>query len=145
MKISNLPYIWDSLAPVLSYIVNKTRAKVGGSCLKQKKVAFNYEKTINIYIDYEINFWNYVHNSDLTLGNSLFDATKLVKNADIDRYKNSRYGIGFDVKGTFSFPSDGFGKKAIIFGALLYEFLCEQNDKQVLDDTTLTAEKKRFN
>ena len=33
--------------------------------------------------------------SDPTLGNSLFGAVKSVKNADIDKYKYSGYGIGF--------------------------------------------------
>ena len=48
-----------------------------------------------------------------TLGNSLFGIVKLVKNADIYKYKYSGYGIGFDVKGAFSFPTGGFGKYVI--------------------------------
>ena len=34
---------------------------------------------------------------------------------DIDRY--SGYGIGFDRRGSFSFPGGGFGQNVIIFGA----------------------------
>ena len=41
---------------------------------------------------------------DPTLGNSLFGAAKLLKNADIDKYKYSGYGIGFDASGNFSMP-----------------------------------------
>ena len=63
---------------------------------------------------------NYVYSSDPTLGNSLFGAVKLVKkkkkNADIDKYKYSGYGIGFDVKETFEFPDLAFGRNVIIFG-----------------------------
>ena len=70
-----------------------------------------------MYIVYESNLWNYVSSSDPTLRNSLFGAVKLVKNADIDKYKYSGYGIGFDIKGTFSVPTSGFGKNVIIFGA----------------------------
>ena len=73
-------------------------------------------KKVNIYIVYEINFWNYVESSDPTLGNSLFVAVKLVKNADIDKYKYSGYVIKFGSKGIFSFPTGRFGKNVMIFG-----------------------------
>ena len=73
----------NSLAPLLSYFGNKRRVKFDRSCLKQDKITFTHEKIVNIYIAYEINLWKYVDSSDPTLGNSLFSATKLVKNADI--------------------------------------------------------------
>ena len=38
------------------------------------------------------------------------------KNADIDKYKYSGYGIGFDRHGSFSFPGTGLGRNVIIFG-----------------------------
>ena len=38
------------------------------------------------------------------------------KNADIDRYEYSGYGIGFDRHGSFSFPGTGLGRNVIIFG-----------------------------
>ena len=91
----------NSLAPALSYIGNKTRVKFDGSCLKQDKITFTHGIIVNIYIVYEINLWKYVDSIDPTLGNFLFCAVKLVKNPDIDKYKYSGYGIGFDVKGTF--------------------------------------------
>ena len=59
---------------------------------------------------------NYTDSSDSTLGYSLFGAVKLVTNADIDKYKYSRYGIGLYMKGTFSFPSGGLGRSVIVFG-----------------------------
>ena len=40
----------------------------------------------------------------------------MTKNTDIDQYKYSGYGIGFDRKGEFSF-GNGFGRNCIIFGA----------------------------
>ena len=46
-----------------------------------------------------------------------FGAVTLIKNADIDKYRYSGYGIGFDRKGSFSFPGGGFGQNVIIFGA----------------------------
>ena len=45
----------------------------------------------------------------------MFGAVKLVKIADIDKYKYYGYGIGFDRCGTFS-VANGFGKNVIIFG-----------------------------
>ena len=40
--------------------------------------------------------------SFLTLENCLFGALSLTKNIDIDKYKYSGYGIGFDRKEFFS-------------------------------------------
>ena len=68
--------------------------------------------------------WNYVDSSNPTQKwNSLFGAAKLVKTADIEKYKYSGYGIGFDTKGIFSYPTGGFGKNVIFLEqiwALLY-------------------------
>ena len=41
----------------------------------------------------------------------------MTKNADIDKYTYSGYGIGFDRRSSFSFPGGGFGKNIIIFWA----------------------------
>ena len=46
----------------------------------------------------------------------MFGAVKLTKNADIDKYQYSGYRIGFDRKGSFSFPGIGFGQNVIISG-----------------------------
>ena len=48
--------------------------------------------------------------------NALFGAFKLTKNADIDKYKYSGYGIGFDEKGFYSIGNE-IGGNVIIFGA----------------------------
>ena len=69
----------NSVAQALSYIGNKTRVKFDGDCLKQDKITFTHEKTVNIYIIYEISLWNHVDSSDHALENSLFGAVKLVK------------------------------------------------------------------
>ena len=46
----------------------------------------------------------------------MFGAVTLNKNADIDKYGYSGYGIGFDRRGGFSLPSTGLGRNVIIFG-----------------------------
>ena len=45
----------------------------------------------------------------------MFGAVRLTKYADIDHYKYSGYGIGFDRHGEFSFVN-GLGKNCIMFG-----------------------------
>ena len=57
------------------------------------------------------------HSDDRTLENCLFGAVTLTKSADINKYHYSGYGIGVDRKGSFSFPSSGFGQNVIIFRA----------------------------
>ena len=50
------------------------------------------------------------------LKSCLFGAVTLTKNADINKYVYSGYGIGFDRRGIFSFPSGGYGQNVLIFG-----------------------------
>ena len=56
-------------------------------------------------------------NTDFTLSNCLFGSVKLTKNADLDKYKYSIYGIGFDSRSEFLFTDGHLGKNVIIFGA----------------------------
>ena len=58
-------------------------------------MTYGHGKKINIYIDFEIKK-NYNISSYPTLENCLFDAVTLTKNADINKYKYYRCGIGFD-------------------------------------------------
>ena len=69
---------------------------------------FTHKKVVNIYIVYELKASS-SHFSDLTLKNCLFGAVTLTKNADIDTYRYSGYGIGFDKRESFSFPGGEFG------------------------------------
>ena len=71
---------------------------------------------VTIYIVYELEASS-SHIDDSTLQNCLFGAVTLTKNADIDKYRYSGYGIGFDRKGSFSFPGGGSGQNVMIFGA----------------------------
>ena len=104
----------DSLAPALSYISVKTRVKFDGGCLKQDKIIFNHVEIINIYSVYEINFLDRGYGDYFVLENSLLVAVRLVKIADIDKYKYSGHGIGFDSRGTFLVPA-GSGRNIAIF------------------------------
>ena len=46
----------------------------------------------------------------------MFGAVSFTTKVDIDQYKYSGYGIGFDRKGEFLFANE-FGENVIIFGA----------------------------
>ena len=89
-----------TLNPSLNYVGTKARVKFSGDCLKQDKITYNHGKIVNIYTVYEIEESVNI-SSYLTLENCLFGAVKLTKHVDIDQYKYSGYGIGFDRKGFF--------------------------------------------
>ena len=87
-----------------------------------------------------------------TFENSLFGAAKWFKNADIDKYKYSRYGIRLDRRGIFS-VANGFGRNVIMFGVDMSSSAHVDNQKkcililgdsttQRLCDTKLISEKK---
>ena len=105
----------NSIAPKLNYYGNKVRVKFTGSCLKQPKISYTHEKVVNTYIIYELGA-STSHDNDPTLKICLFGAVTLAKNANVDKYKNSGYGIGFDRRSSFSFPSSGFVQNLLIFG-----------------------------
>ena len=75
--------------------MSKITIKFNGSFLNQ------FPPTVNIYIVYEItsdcSSINYP-----TLESCLFGSVRLTKNADIDKYGYSGYGIGFDRNTSFS-------------------------------------------
>ena len=104
------------ITPELSFYGAKARVEFNGSCLKQDKVTYNHGKIVSIYIVYEISK-NYNFSSYPTLEKCLFGAVTLTKNADINQYKYSGYGIGLDRKGEFSFGTREFGRNCIFFGA----------------------------
>ena len=140
----------NSLNPRLSYNDTKIKVQITGSCLKQPKFTFNHKKVVNIYIVYELGASS-SHSSDPTIKNCLFGAVTLTKNADIQKYKYSGYGIGFHRRSSFSFPSGGFGQNALIFGADMSSSIHINNKKKVILvfgrgpmqglESTLTAEK----
>ena len=74
------------------------------------------------------------------------------KNADIDKYRYSGYGIGFDSRSSFSFPGGGFGQNIIIFRVDMnssiqvdnkgkYILILGKGPTQGLGEHSLTAEK----
>ena len=82
---------------------------------KTTKIPYTHGKVVNVYIVYEL-VASSCQNNDPTLKNCLFGVVTLTKNADLDKYGYSGYGIGFDRRSSFSFPGGGFGQNILIFG-----------------------------
>ena len=96
------------------YDTSKIRIKFDGSFLNRFPPTILHDNVVNIYIVYEITS-DYKDINYPTLENCLIGSVKLTKNADIDKYRYSGYGIGFDREKSFSFGND-FGQNVIIFG-----------------------------
>ena len=62
--------------------------------------------------------------------NALFGEVSLTKNADIDKYKYSGYGTGFDKRSSFSFLGGGLGRNVIIFGVDMSSSMKIDNKKK---------------
>ena len=108
------------------------RVKLDPSCFKSNKLIFTHKALINIYLVYEINLWPFKWSSDFMLGNFLLRAVKLTKNFDLDQYKYSSCGIGFDVNETFRLCNgNGFGKNVIISGADMSSSVHIDNKKTI--------------
>ena len=97
--------------------------------MKQDKITYTHKAIENIYIVYELGVSGYFNN-DPTAKNSLFGAVRLTKNADIEKYHYSGYGIGFDRRSSFSFEGGGFGQNVIIFGADMRSSIHIDNEKK---------------
>ena len=78
-------------------------------------ITYDYGHRVNVCIVYELGASG-SNDNDPTLKNCLFGAVTLTKNADVEKYGYSCYGIGFDRRSSFSFPGGGFGQNVLIFG-----------------------------
>ena len=108
------------------------------------------KKVISLYISHTLGSQLRNLNTDFTLGNCLFGSAKLTKNTDLDKYKYTGHGIGFDSHSEFLFIDGSCGKNVIIFGADMSSsvhvdnkgkdiLILGEGPTQELDGTTLTA------
>ena len=84
-----------------------------GYCLKNNNI-FIPKKVMNLYISHILNPWLRNLTTNFTLNNCLFGYVKLIKNADLYKYKYSGYDIGFDSRSELSSTNGGLGE--IILG-----------------------------
>ena len=145
-NIENTTKSDSSFAPIFAHDHVLPHIDFNRHCLINNSISF-LKKVINLYISYILNPWLSNLNKNFTLNNCLFGSVKVTKNADLDKYKYSCYGIGFD----FSFTNGSLGKKVISFRADMSSsvhidnknkdiFILGEGPTQGLDDTTLTAE-----
>ena len=120
----------NSLNPELRYCKYNIKVKFSRSCLKQSKITYTHKKVANIYIVYEL-IASSSHSDDPTLKSCLFGAVALTKNADIDKYGYSGYGIEFDRRSSFSFPGGGFDQNVLIFGVDMSSSVHIDNKKKI--------------
>ena len=85
--------------------MSKIRIKFNGSFLNRFPPTILRGDIVNIYIVYEITS-DYKDINYSTLENCLFGSAKLTKNADIDKYGYTGYGIGFDRETSFSIGNE---------------------------------------
>ena len=105
----------NSFTRLIDHYGSKVRVKFNKGCLKQSNnLTYDYGSRVNMHIVYELGASS-SKDSDPTLKNCLFGAVTLTKNADIEKYGYSGYGIGFDRRTSFSFPDGGFGQNILIF------------------------------
>ena len=85
------------------------------------------KKVINLYICYTLGPQLRNLNTDFTLGICLFGSLKLTRNAGLDKYTYTSYGIGFDSRSEYLFRDVSYGKNVIIFGADMSSFVYVDN------------------
>ena len=135
----------SSLTPLIDYYGYKIRLKFNGSCLKQPKVSYTHEKTVNIYIVYQL-AGSSSHSDDPTLKNCLFGAVTLTEKVDVDNCGYSGYGIGIDTKCSLSFPDGGFGQNVLILEqiwVLLFMLIIIDNKRRHISSLKKTTSRTR--
>ena len=75
------------------------------------------KNVLNLYVSYSLNQGPRGLNTDFILGSYLFGSVKLAKNTNLDKYKCSGYGIGFDSRSEISFTDESIGNNFTNFVA----------------------------
>ena len=85
------------------------------ACICKLKIAV-WNLTYRNIVNFCINTRSKDLTTDFTLGDCLFKAVKLTKNADSDKYGYIGNDIGFYARSQFSLSNDKWGKNVVIFG-----------------------------
>ena len=93
-------------------------------CLKQVSVSFIHNTVVDLYISYELDPCSRNLNTDFTLGNCLFGAVKVIKNADPDKcvYSENVFQLKF---------CSNWGKNIVIFGVDMSSSVHVDNKKRI--------------
>ena len=82
---------------------------------------------------YELDIWLPDLNSDFKLKDCLFGGVKFAKNADLNKYVYSGYGIWFDLLSEFSLPDGSMSENTIIVGVDINSSVHIDNQKNYLN------------
>ena len=99
----------NSSAPKMICDHGKIRVKFDGIWLRHDGIPFIHGNVANTYFVYKLDTLSRDLNTDFRLGNSVFGAVKLTKNADLDKYGYSGYSIGFDARSQFPLSNSESG------------------------------------
>ena len=83
-----------------------------GHCLIKSNISIP-KKVINLYISYTLGSQLKNLNTDFPLSNCLFGSVQLIKNTDLDKYKNTDYDIGFDSCSKFYLQMEAIEKMSL--------------------------------
>ena len=90
-------------------------AKFNGNFLINDNISA-LRKVINLYISFNLHTWSRYLNTKFTLVYCLFEAMRMTKASDPDKYGYSGYGTGFNECSQFSLPDSSWDKNIICFG-----------------------------
>ena len=149
-SIENIATSDSNFAPTLINYYPLRNITFSGNCLINNSNDSSLGE-VNSYISYTPDQLLRDLDTDFTLKNCLFVSVKLTKNADLNKYKYSSYGIGFDSRSELLFIDGSYGKNVFIFGAGTNSsvhvdnkgkniFILGEGPTQRLDDSTSTSE-----
>ena len=104
----------NALTPSGYYYGDKVRWRFTGNVLTKRTATYSHQKVVYLFLVYEMTDFHSI-SSYPTLPNAPFEAAKLTKNVDVDKYKYFGFWIGFDGHGSNLHQSEGDGKNVIIF------------------------------
>ena len=85
---------------------------------------------VNFNISYKFYTLSRDLNTDFILGNCLFGAVKLTKNANSDKYGDNGYGIGFNARSQLLWSESSWGKNVVILGTGMSSLVHVDNKKR---------------
>ena len=120
----------NSLTPRLVVIYNRRiTAKFKGNCLIQDDICFIYKNLVNLYFVYKLDTRLRYLKTNFTLGDCLFGAVQLTKNAVAHKFKCT----GMIVMHVYNFHCQIVnGLKLVIFGVDKSYFVHVDNRKRYL-------------
>ena len=98
--------------------------------MKQDTATFTPRNVVKLFIVYELVTWSRDFNTKFTLGDCLFGAVTLTKNADPDKSGYTDYVIGFDLCSSFSINGEWVNMVFLVWIIVLSVYADNRKKKQ---------------